>query len=350
MKKIAVVGIGAIGSIVGGRLTMGGYDVSLICTSWRENAEYMKKHGLTVVGAEGVEKTTKVKSLFIDELALLPGKIDLLLIATKSNDTADCLTKLQPYLAEDGVVISVQNGINEDVIIPIVGKERVIACVSYTGGMLLRPGYVRGHGGKFVVGELDGHITPRVKEIAAILSLVTTTEISNNVIKQRWDKLSQVTMTVTVGAIAGVGFPAILQLEKAHPMLARIMCETLAIARAAGYPLDEVIGLKEADWQRLAKGPAPDLSKIISGPFPPPSAGAKGPNPDESPLLKDIKAGLPLEIEYTNGYVIKKGKELGILTPAHELVVKMLLAMERGEIKPGLDKLDEMLKRTVINR
>jgi 2-dehydropantoate 2-reductase len=346
MKKIAVVGIGAIGSIVGGRLTMGGYDVALICTGWRENAEYMKKHGLTVVGAEGVEKNAKVKALFIDELAHLPGNINILLIATKSNDTLDCLTKLKPYLAEDGVVISLQNGINEDVIIPIVGKERVVACVSYTGGMLLRPGYVRGHGGRFVIGELDGRITPRIKELAEILSSVTATEISENVIKQRWDKLSQVTMTVTVGAIAGVGFPAVLQLEKAHPMLARIMCETLAVARAAGHPLDEVIGLKEADWQRLAKGPAPDLSKIISGPFPPPQPNAKRPDPDESPLLKDIKAGLPLEIEYTNGYVIKKGRELGIPTPAHELVVKMLLAMERGEIKPGLEKLDETLKQT----
>jgi 2-dehydropantoate 2-reductase len=346
MKKIAVVGIGAIGSIVGGKLTMGDQDVTLICTSWRENAEYMKKHGLMMMGADGVEKTAKVNVLFIDELVKLPAKIDILFIATKSNDTVSCLTAIKSYLAEDAVVISLQNGINEDVIIPIVGKERVIACVSYTGGMLLRPGYVRGHGGRFVIGELDGRITPRVRELAVILNSVTDTEMSDNVIRQRWDKLSQVTMTVTVGAVAGVGFPAVLQLEKAHPMLARIMCETLAVARAAGYPLYEVIGLKEADWQRLAKGPVPELSRIIMGPFPPTQPGAPGPNPDESPLLKDIKLGLPLEIEYTNGYVIKKGKELGIPTPAHNLVVKMLKEMERGEIKPGMDKLDEMLKLT----
>ena len=346
MKKIAVVGIGAIGSIVGGRLALGGQDVTLICTSWRENAEHMKEHGLTLMGADGVEETTRVKALFIDELPQLSAKVDILLIATKSNDTEWCLTALKPYLARDVVVVSLQNGINEDVIIPIVGRERVAACVSYTGGVLQRPGYVRGHGGRLVVGELDGSITPRIRELADILGLVATTDISDNVIRQRWDKLSQVTMTVPVGAVTGVGFPAILSLVEAHPMLARLMCETLAVAAAAGYPLDEVIGLAPAEWKRLAKGPASELSRRIGGSLKPPP-GFRPPDADESPFLRDVRLGLPLEFEHTNGYVVSKGRELGIPTPTHSLVLEMLRGMERGELKPGLEHLGEMLDGTV---
>jgi 2-dehydropantoate 2-reductase len=342
MKKIAVVGMGAIGSIVGGRLAIGGQDVTMICTSWRENAEHMKDHGLTVVGADGVEQTTSVDALFIDELAELSGTIDILLIATKSNDTESCLTTLKPYLAQDVLVVSLQNGMNEDLIIPIVGEEHVVACVSYTGGVLQRPGYVRGHGGRLVIGELDGTVTPRIRDLAEILSLVATTDISDNVIRQRWDKLSQVTMTVPVGAVTGVGFPAILQLVEAHQLFARLMCETLAVAAAAGYPLDEVIGLTPAEWERLAEKPASELSVRISGSFKP-QPGVGPPNPDESPLLRDIKLGLPLEFEHTSGYVIGKGRELGIPTPAHGLVLEMLKGMERGDIKPGLEHLDEML-------
>jgi 2-dehydropantoate 2-reductase len=345
LKKIAVLGVGAIGSLVGGRLTMGGQDVVLICTSWRQNAEHMKAHGLTIVGDDGAETSTKVKALFIDEMVGLSGKLDVLLIATKSNDTERCLTAVKPYLAPDGVVVSLQNGMNEDVITPIVGAARVVACVSYTGGMLLRLGYVRAHGGRLVVGELDGRITPRLKELAEILSLVTTTDISEDVLRQRWDKLAQVTMTVPVGAVAGIGFPAILQVEESHPALARLMCETLAVAAASGHPLDEVIGLTPADWQQLAKGPVPELSRIISGPFKPQPGGPR-PDPNESPLLKDLKLGLPLELEYTNGYVIKRGRELGVPTPAHDLVVEMIKSMARGETGPGLDRLEELLSMT----
>jgi 2-dehydropantoate 2-reductase len=96
MKRIAVVGVGAIGSLVGGRLAMGGHDVTLVCTSWRENAGYMKKHGLTVAAPDGIERTTPVKVLFIDELAQLADPIDVLFIATKSNDTEGCVTVLEP--------------------------------------------------------------------------------------------------------------------------------------------------------------------------------------------------------------------------------------------------------------
>jgi 2-dehydropantoate 2-reductase len=211
--------------------------------------------------------------------------------------------------------------------------------------MLLRPGHVRAHGGRLVIGELDGRITPRVRELAEILSLVTTTDISEDALRQRWDKLAQVTMTVPVGAVAGIGFPAILQVEESHPVLARLMCETLAVAAASGCPLDEVIGLTTADWQALAKGPAPGLSRIISEPFKPRPGGSRQ-DPDESPLLKDLKLELPLEIEYTNGYVIRRGRELGVPTPAHDLVVEMIKSIARGATEPGLDRLEELLRMT----
>jgi len=345
MKKLAVAGIGAIGSIVGGGLALAGQDVALICTSWRKNAEHMREHGLTVVGPDGIERTARVEALFIDKLARLGAQLDAVFLATKSNDTASTVMALKPCLAADAVVVSLQNGMNEDLIIPLVGKANVVACVSYTGGMLVRPGYVRAHGGRFVVGELDGSITPRLEELAHILAKVAPTDISEDILRQRWDKLSQVTMTVPIGAIAGVGFPAILQVEEAHPLLARLMCETLAVAAAAGYPLEEVVGLKPADWRRLARGPAPDLSRVISEPFKP-RPGVPPPDPAEAPLLKDLKLGLPLEIDHTNGYVIAKGRESGVPTPTHGLAVQMLKSIERGQLEPGLDLVDEMLAAT----
>ena len=123
------------------------------------------------------EHRVKVKVLFADELSTFKEKIDVLLISVKSNDTAAVLKLLMPHMAEDFVVMSLQNGINEDVIIPIAGRERTVAGVSYTGGVLLRPGYAAGHDGYFVIGELDGTKTARIKELAEVLGAVKPTHI-----------------------------------------------------------------------------------------------------------------------------------------------------------------------------
>jgi 2-dehydropantoate 2-reductase len=349
VKKLAVVGIGAIGGIVGQGLAVAGKDVTLVCTSWRANVVHLKEHGLTVVGPNGVERTAAVRALFIDELAQLPGKIDVLFVATKSNDTQACVTALEPHLAADGVVVSLQNGMNDDLIVPIVGPERVAACVSYTGGVLVRPGHVRAHGGRFVVGELDGRVSARILELAELLGAVAPTEVSTDIVGQRWDKLAQVTTTVPVGAISGVGFPAILQVERAHPLMARLMRETLAVAAAAGHPLAMVAGLTAADWRRLAAGPAPELSRAISEPFAP-RPEVPAPDPDEAPLLKDLKLGLPLEIDHTNGYVIARGRELGVPTPTHDLTMALLKTIQEGKAKPGLQLLEEVLERSEATR
>lgn len=338
MKKIAVAGAGAIGCLIGGYITKGGQDCTLIEPSWREHAEAMKAKGLTLEDVSG-KITLKVNILMMDELSIMEDKIEILFLTVKSNDTVDILTKLKPYLAEDVWVVSPQNGINEDVIIPIVGEANVVPCVSYTGASVREPGFMASHGGHFVVGELNGDVTLRVQEIADLLNLVTRTEISDDIMKERWSKLSQVTMTVTIGCILGLGM-GVFQYEKAHTMFARVMCENLRVAKAAGCELDEVNGLKRADWERLAQGPVPEFSKIICRGIPLPP-GAEAP---QDPITISINMGLPLEIDYTNGYVINKGRELGIPTPVNELIVKNIRAIENGTLNAGLENLDEMMR------
>ncbi|OGO22738.1 MAG: hypothetical protein A2144_05585 [Chloroflexi bacterium RBG_16_50_9] len=338
MKKIAVVGIGAIGSILGGHLTRGGEDVTLIEPSWREHAEVMKKDGLTIKGTAG-EQTIKVKAFFIDELNRLNGKIDILFISVKSNDTSRMLTLLKPYLAKDAWVISPQNGINEDVIIPIIGKANTIGCVSFTGGSMLRPGYAVEHAGDFIIGELDGQITPRIKELARILSLARRTEISSNIMRERWNKLALVS-TVPVSTVSGLGFREGFQNEKAHTLFARIISEVILVAGAAGYKIDKVARIKADDWQKLAKGPLPEVSRMIA------ENGNIFPPDTPDPYSRDIKSGLPLEIDYTNGYITSKGKELGVPTPANELITSTVKSIQSGQVKPGPDTLDKMLQLT----
>jgi 2-dehydropantoate 2-reductase len=336
MKHIGVVGIGAIGGIIGGFLTIAGQKVTLIEPHWREHAEAMQRDGLKLSGPTG-EHTVKVKALFIDELEPIRNTIDILFITVKSNDTIEMLARLKPYLAADAWVISTQNGINEDVIIPIVGKVNVLPCVSYTGGALIKPGCVMQHDGYFVIGELDGSTTPRILEMAGILNSVRPTHISANIMLERWLKLSQVTMSVPIACISGLSLGEAFTNEKTHRLLAIIMSEVIAVAGADGYRIESIIGIKAEDIKKLAAGPLPEVSGLIikqGEHFPPMASDA---------YTNDIRKGLPLEIDYTNGYVVNKAKQLDVPAPVNEILVSMIKAIRDGKLKAGMENVEKAI-------
>jgi len=344
MRKIAIAGVGGIGGNMGGYLTRGGQDVTLICMSWRENAEVIKRDGLTLISDKGEQQIVKPKVLFVDDLPRVKEKFEVLFICMSSYDTVKTLNIMKPYLAKDAWIISPQNGINEDLIIPIVGKKNVIPCVSYTGGGFAKPGVVTMHSGYYVVGELNGQITPRIKELAQILSLVVPAKISTNIMQERWHKLCIAAMVLPVSQIYGFNlgfFRGVFQNEKTRQILARFVDEVSRVAAAAGYKLDTVEGIKVEDWVNYARGQMPELGpKIeVSG------AHFPGNSPNSSNTkLNDFRKRS--EIEYTNGYIINKGRKLGIPTPVNEIIVNMINDIESGKIKPGLDNVDRVLKLT----
>ncbi|RPJ54894.1 MAG: ketopantoate reductase family protein [Dehalococcoidia bacterium] len=348
MKKIAIAGVGGIGGNMGGYMTRGGQDVTLICMSWKENAEVIKKDGLTLISPSGEQQTVRPKVLFVDELPQVKEKFQVLFICMSSNDTVKTLNIIKPYITEDCWVISPQNGINEDLIIPIAGRKNVIPCVSHTGGGFVRPGVVSMHEGYYVIGELDGKITPRIKELAEMLRLVVPVRISDNVMQARWHKLCIAAMVAPVAQIYGFehGFlRGAFSHEKTRQVLARFVIEVNRVAGAAGYPLDNVETIKIADWAKYAKFPTIELGQQIEtagAHFPgntPPGIGKKG-NADQR------KISFSSEMDHINGYITRKGKELGIPTPVNDLVVEMVFAMETGKIKPGLANLEKIIKLT----
>ena len=337
MKHIGIAGIGAIGSIIGGLLTRAGQEVTLIEPNWREHYEVLKRDGLKLNGPAG-DFTVKVNALFVDELKQIDKKLDVLFLAVKSNDTVKMINLLKPYLSKEAWIVSTQNGINEDAIIPIMGKENVLPCVSYTGGALLKPGHAIQHEGYFVIGELDGRITARIQELARILNLVRPAHISENVMLERWQKLSQVTMSVPVACISGLGLGGALLSERTHRLLAIIMTEVIKVAKAAGYPIKSIIDIEAEDIAKLAVAPHPDASRLIF------KEGAHFPPGASDAYTNDIKRGLPLEIDYINGYVVTKAKQLGLLAPANEIVTSMIKDIRDGKVKPGIENVERAVK------
>lgn len=239
--RIAFIGAGAMGSYIGGRIAQSGGDVVLV-DPWTEHVNAIKRHGIQLFGTEG-EFTARVATLHVDEAqALMKASVDIAFIAVKSYDTEWAAELARDYLAPDGFVVSLQNGINEPTIARVVGPKRTLGCIASTIGVALRsPGWVERTyrpGGEaytvFRVGELDGRLTPRLERVVTLLRAVDSAEAISDLAGERWAKLAANSMHNGLAAVTGLGHKGIYSQEQTRWLAIRLGAETVRVGRAAG--------------------------------------------------------------------------------------------------------------------
>src|ERR1700682_1536486 len=212
--RIGIIGAGAIGSIVGGMLTKAGHDVTLI-DQWPEHVEAMKRPGLRLSGTCG-EHIVPVKALHIHEAQGIREPFDAIFISVKSYDTEWATSMALAHLREPGgVVVDFQNGINDERVAAVAGRERTLGCVIVISAGMYEPGHaIRTDTTSvgFHLGELDGRDTPRAQELARVLSDVSPTKVTTNLWGQRWSKLAVNCMGNAIAGLSGLG-SAELRLE-----------------------------------------------------------------------------------------------------------------------------------------
>ena len=166
-EPIVVWGAGAIGGTLGAYWARAGLPVLLVDIA-REHVEACRSSGLRVVGP--VEKFTQVvPAATPDELK---GVFRRVVLAVKAPATEAATLALAPHLAQDGYVLSAQNGLNEIAIAKIVGPERTMGCFVNFGADWHGPGRILyGNRGAVVVGEIDGKTRDRTREMHALLKV-----------------------------------------------------------------------------------------------------------------------------------------------------------------------------------
>jgi len=206
-KYMAVLATGAIGSSIGADLTKAGYNVMLI-DQWPAHVDAMKAHGLRVNMPEE-EFHVPVQAFHLCELCTVQPQLDIVFLASKSYDTCWMVEFIKPYLKPDGVLVSLQNSLNDEWIAPIIGYTRDVGCVVELSAEIFEPAIVKRNtthkGTWFGLGELHGRVTPRVEELAKILSHVGKADITTNIWGERWAKLAVNCMSNPLSGLTGMG-------------------------------------------------------------------------------------------------------------------------------------------------
>lgn len=343
-KRIAIVGAGALGGYVGGTLAHLGHDVTLI-DPWPEHIETIRARGLELDGMTPEERfvVKRSKTLHVTEVqSLAKSPIDVAMVAVKSYDTPWATALIAPYLSEQGFIVSLQNCMNEETIAGVVGWGRTVGAVaSMISVDLYEPGRIRrtmAKGGDkhtvFRIGEPHGRITPRVEELVEWFRGIDSSKATTNLWGERWSKLVQNAMGNGVTAATGLTSGECLRNDAIRRFQIRLAGEAVRVGQALGYQLEKIRGADPESLARAAAGDARALAEVEAIIVPKAGSNPRG-DIQRPSMAQDILKGRRTEIDAMNGYIARKGAEVGVPAPSHSKLAHIVTRIERGELKPS---------------
>ncbi len=329
IMRMIVIGTGPIGGIIGGRLARAGNDMTFVDVD-KEHVAAIREKGLQVDVPDG-PFNVKIEIVFPNEIE---GKFDSGFIAVRSNYTIDALDTVMPHLADNGLLVSMQNGINPPLLQERVGPDRAVGMAIRMGSRRLAPGHLhtatRGH---LYIGHLHGRTTPRLQELQKLLNEVMETEISNNILGVLWSKLTY-TCLGYYGSLANASLVTSCADEAGRRTLTEFFAEVVGVGTAVG-----------ARFIRLAEYNPPDLHPSIS--FDKRLAAVnemaktwrlddrKGP-------LRQIQNSIKTEADFTLAHVVHEGERLRIPTPLCRKLLDMIHELETGARQLGQQNYSEL--------
>lgn len=330
--RIGILGVGAIGGVIGGYLARAGRDVSLI-DMWPANVDRIKEAGLTVTTVEG-EFTVRPPTVHLSEVSASRPSFDAAILAMKSYDTRWAAAFLLPYLAPGGFIVSAQNGINEDVIAEVATWPRVVGCVMTFGANMYHPGHAERTSANdltaITLGEPSGLITPRLTKLAEVLGDVGITETTTNLWGHRWGKMGTNCMSNALAGCTGLTSGELRNSDEGQAIGIRIAGEVVAVAHALGVNVEPMGGIPGELYVR-ARSDA-DARRQIGDKM---RAYGKALGAGRPSLAQDVIKGRSTEVDFLNGLVVRRGQEVGVPTPVNEQVVELTKRVEAGDIAPS---------------
>jgi 2-dehydropantoate 2-reductase len=307
-KAIAVVGAGAVGSFYGAMLGRAGHRVTLIGRA--AHVQAVERDGLRLDMAGRVEVIRMAASA---DIAAVRGA-GLVLFCVKSTDTDAAAREMAPHLDAGAVVMSLQNGVENAATIGRQVRQAVFPVVVYVATAMPEAGLVKHFGrGDLVIGPRDAaagrdaELMATLQELASLLAAAQVpVRVSGDVMAELWSKLM---VNCAYNAISGLAQASYGQLAASPPvrdLQHAVVAEVVALAAAEG--IDLRLGAALEAMTRIAPAMPGQLSSTA----------------------QDMARHKPSEIDHLNGFVVRRGRELGVATPANQALFALVKLVEAG--------------------
>jgi 2-dehydropantoate 2-reductase len=300
MQRVAVMGAGAVGCFFGGMLARAGADVTLIARG--PHLEALQREGLFI---DSIHFQERVKVRASGDPAAVSGA-ELVLFCVKSLDTDSAAKSMAPHLSRGAVVLTLQNGVDNAEKIRAATGMVALPTVVYCAAALSGPGRMRHAGrGDLVLGNSPRELT------AAIASTFehagVPCRLSDNIEGELWQKLVLNCASNAVTALTHAGYALAVRNPYTRQMIIQAIEETVNVARAAGVRMP--VSTPELTAQLL---------KIFE------SYGTEA----VSSTAQDLARGKRTEIDALNGYVARRGAELGVPAPVNQTLHALVKLVE----------------------
>jgi 2-dehydropantoate 2-reductase len=336
VTPILVWGVGAIGGTIGAYLARAGIDVVFVDRD-ADHVAAMNRGGLHIEGP--------IETFSVPARSFTPSKIsgvhENIFLCVKAHHTEDACRALAPHLAADGYVVSFQNGLNELVIADIVGRARTVGAFINFGADYMSPGVVNFSGrGAFVLGELDGSITPRIETLHSLVKLCEPNAIiTDNILGYLWGKLGYGALLFAT-ALTNASICDSLAAREPRALFCRLANEAVSVANALKVvPLGFNGYLPEA-FASAAPSAAADASFDAMVAHNAKSAKT------HSGIWRDLAIRHRLtEVDAQLGPIVRFGAEVGFGTPVTRELIAMIHEIETGSLPLQWRNLAELEKR-----
>ncbi|MDR3557525.1 MAG: 2-dehydropantoate 2-reductase [Syntrophobacteraceae bacterium] len=301
--NILIVGAGAIGSLIGARLSKTKASVFLFSTD-QMHMEAVREGGLNVEELDGKVSNYALSAGF--EIDRLPRHPDLALLLVKSYATEAALSLVRGACSTSTVFLTLQNGIgNLERIARVVGHEAVLAGSTAQGSTLVKPGFVRhGGNGPTFIGELDGTLSERVERVVELFRQAgLVAEPSGQVERLIWEKLMVNVGINAITALTGIRNGAVAALEEAAGLCEAAVREAVTVAGAKGFPMGRDM-----------------VERVLSV--------ARATARNRSSMGQDVDRQKRTEIDAINGAIVRFGREAGIPTPVNQTLTSLIKVLE----------------------
>ena len=302
--RIAVVGAGAVGCFFGGMLARAGVSVTLIGRV--RHVDAINADGLFFDGLRFQERIRVSASTDINAA----HGADIVLFCVKTVDTEEA-AKLLP---REAIVISLQNGVDNVARIRLATGIEAIPAVVYVGAAMTAPGRVKHSGrGDLVIGDIWGSDRLQ-RNLASIAQMFESAEvpcrISGNVEGELWTKMIINCAYNAISALGRAKYAALVQYPLTRDLMKQVTEEAIEVARAGGVrlPVEDMMG---AVWK---------IGDALSG--------------ATSSTAQDLARGNRTEIDSLNGYIVRRGAELRVPTPANQ-TLHALIKLRESALAPS---------------